>query len=85
MVGKQNILNMLGRKRNNRGMIWASILGLGVSAVAYGFKRNGNRKWKNPIPASVQNFVNNTRTHNASQVHLTEFSKELEPYKELLK
>lgn len=84
MVGRQNILPMFGRKRNNRGMIWASILGLGVSAAAYGFTRNGNKKWKNPVQNSFQNFMNGTRTQN-DPPHLAEFSKELEPYKELLK
>lgn len=85
MVGRQNILTMFGRKRNNRGMIWASILGLGVSAAAYGFSRNGNKKWKNPVQNSVQNFMNGTHAQNVTP-HLTEFSEEFESYKkELLK
>ena len=57
---KQNIFNMFGRKRNNRGMLWASLLGLGVSAAAYGLRRNQNRNMLRP----VQNVMNNIRNTN---------------------
>ena len=76
---RQNILNMFGRRRNNRGMIWASVLGLGVSAAAYVFRRNGNSKRLNPN----QSFMNSFRTQNTTQMPLTEFSKELASYKDL--
>ena len=76
---KQNIFKMFGRKRNNRGMIWASLLGLGVSAAAYGLKRNQNRNMLRP----VQNVMNNIRmrtTGNMPNVAaVTEFAKELVP------
>jgi hypothetical protein len=78
---KQNILKMFGRRRNNRGMLWASILGLGLSAAAYGFRRNRNRN----MPNSVQNVMNNTRFGNIipmpKMANLMEFSKELIPNK----
>lgn len=73
IAGRQNILGMFGRRRNNRGMIWATLLGLGVSAAAYGFRRNGNRSWLNP----VQNVMNNRQTQNITRMALAEFSKEL--------
>lgn len=73
IAGNRNILNMFGRRRNNRGMIWATLLGLGVSAAAYGFRRNGDRKWLNP----VQNVMNNRQTQNITRMALAEFSKEL--------
>ena len=57
---KQNIFNMFGRKRNNRGMLWTSLLGLGVSAAAYGLRRNQNRNMLRP----VQNVMNNIRNTN---------------------
>ncbi len=70
--------NMFGRRRNNRGFLWASLLGLGVSAVAYGLRRNGNRNIQLPI----QNLMNNFQLRNAGQMSriaapLAEFSKEL--------
>lgn len=81
MGGRQSILNMLGRRRNNRGMIWASLIGLGVSAAAYGLSRTQNRNMPNP----VQNLMNNFRFNNAvkmpNMANLTEFSKELVPDK----
>ncbi|PAE33327.1 hypothetical protein [Bacillus sp. 7884-1] len=78
---RQNILNMFGRRRNNRGILWASILGMGISAAAYGFRRNSNINMLN----SVQNLMNNFRFRNITPIpkmaNLTEFSKELVPNK----
>lgn len=78
---RQNILKMFGRKPGNRGMMWASLVSLGVSAAAYGLGRNRNRKSLSP----VQNIMNNIRTGKAGRipntVALTEFAKELAPNK----
>ncbi|MGG0412440.1 hypothetical protein [Peribacillus simplex] len=79
---KKNMLNRFGRNRNNRrGMMWASLLGLGVSAAAYRLRRNRNRNMLLP----VQNVMNNIRTRTAGQMPkvaaITEFSKELVPDK----
>ncbi|UOK58654.1 hypothetical protein [Metabacillus hrfriensis] len=82
---RQNFLKMFGRKRNNRGMMWVSLLGLGVSATAFGLGRNRNRNMLRP----VQNVMNNIRTRTAGQMPnataITEFSKELVPYKNPIK
>ncbi|MED3692197.1 hypothetical protein P4534_26020 [Peribacillus butanolivorans] len=78
---RKNMLKMFGRKRNNRGMMWASLLGLGVSAATYGLGRNRNRNMLVP----VQNVMNSIRTRTAGQMPnaaaITEFSKELVPDK----
>ncbi|MFJ7932404.1 hypothetical protein [Peribacillus sp. NPDC096448] len=79
---RKNVLNRFGRNRNNRrGIIWASLLGLGVSAAAYGLGRNRNKNMLIP----VQNVMNNIRTRTVSQMPnaaaITEFSKELVPDK----
>ena len=78
---RQSPLNMFGRRRNNRGMIWGSLFGLGVSAAAYGLSRSRNRN----MLAPVQNLMNNTRMgKNAQQLNmagLTEFAKEIVPNK----
>lgn len=79
--GRQNFLKMFGMKRNNRGMMWISLLGLGVSAAVFGLGRNRNRNMLQP----VKNVINNIRTQSNSQIPnpatLTEFSKELVPDK----
>ncbi|MGM0890039.1 MAG: hypothetical protein ACQEW5_24550 [Bacillota bacterium] len=79
---KKNMLNRFGSNRNNRkGMMWASLLGLGVSAAAYGLRRNRNRNMLLP----VQNVMNSIQTRTADQMPnataITEFSKELVPDK----
>ncbi|AZV42607.1 hypothetical protein BAOM_1998 [Peribacillus asahii] len=73
---RKNMFKMFGRKRNNRGMMWTSLLGLGVSAVAYGLGKNRNRNMQNP----VEHVTNRSRTQTANpmlKAALTEFSKEL--------
>jgi hypothetical protein len=78
---RQNLLNMFGRRGNNRGIMWVSMLGLGVSAAAYGLRRNRNRNMLSP----VQNLMNKFRFRNTDQMpkmaNLTEFSNELVPNK----
>ncbi|MCQ6279963.1 hypothetical protein [Bacillus sp. EB600] len=79
---RQPLLNMFGRRRNTNGMIWwGSLLGLGVSAAAYGLSRNQNKNMLAPF----QNLMNNTRVgKNVQQLNmagLTEFAKELAPNK----
>ena len=95
MAGRQNVLKMFGRKRNNNGMIWTSLLGLGVSMAAYVFGKNTNKTSntnkasntaKTPISPIIQNFLNNVRTQDRTQMPkmstLTEFSTELRADKE---
>ena len=75
---------MFGRRRNNSGIIWASLLGLGVSAAAYGIGKNQNRN----MLGSVQNLMNNFRIPTSNQMPkmstLTELSKELTPNEDSL-
>ncbi|MGE6261033.1 hypothetical protein ACQKCU_24685 [Heyndrickxia sporothermodurans] len=75
---RQNILSMFGRKRNNKGMMWISLLGFGISAAFYGFRRNKN------MLSPIQNLINKSPLRKASQMPnaaLMEFSKELIPDK----
>ncbi|WP_228460322.1 hypothetical protein [Cytobacillus dafuensis] len=83
LLSTRILQNMFGRRRNNRGMIWASLLGLGVSAAAIGLSRNRNRNMMNPL----QNIMNNLQTPLNRQVPnaaLTEFAKEIIPDKNSL-
>jgi hypothetical protein len=97
MASGQNVLKMFGRKRNNSGMIWATLLGLGVSMAAYGFGKNTKKSSntnkaantaKTSMSPIIQNFLNNVRTQNRTQMPkmstLTELSTELLADKEAL-
>lgn len=78
MSGRQNVLKMFGRRKNNRGMIWASLLGLGVSAAVYGLRKTQIRNVPNPL----QNLMGNLRFDNLQMpktANLMEFSEELLP------
>ncbi|KAB2330137.1 hypothetical protein F7731_20330 [Cytobacillus depressus] len=55
LLNTRMLQNVFGRRRSNRGMIWATLLGLGVSAAAIGLNRNRNNKMMN----SLQNVMNN--------------------------
>lgn len=73
-------LNIVRRRRNNRGIIWGSLLGLGVSAAVYGLTRNQNKKTFQPL----QNIMNNSRMgifQVPKMAGLTEFAKEFVPNK----
>ena len=68
-------LNIFRRRRNNSGMMWGSLLGLGVSAAVYGLSRNRNKKRFQPL----QNIMNNSRMGTfqmRNMAGLTEFAKE---------
>ncbi|MBS4189507.1 hypothetical protein KHA94_04675 [Bacillus sp. FJAT-49705] len=83
LLSTRILQNIFGRRRNNRGMILASLLGLGVGAAAFGLSRNRNKNMMNPL----QNIMNNLQTPFNRQVPnaaLTEFAKEITPNKDTL-
>ncbi|RBW68296.1 hypothetical protein [Bacillus taeanensis] len=56
--GVQQILQMFGNRRNNRGGMMLSLLGLGMGAAAYGMtrrRRNGNAP--QPAVQPIRNMV----------------------------
>jgi hypothetical protein len=74
---RQPLFKMFAPKRKNRGTMWVSLIGLGLSAAVYGVTR-GNRK---DIAGSFQNVMKNfTQKNNVNlmgNAALTEFSEEL--------
>ncbi|KOP82324.1 hypothetical protein ACFFHH_22285 [Cytobacillus solani] len=76
---KQNIMKMFGRKRNNKGIVWASLLGLGVSAVAYGLKRNQNSNMLRPIQKVMNSIQLGANGNKQNAPALAEIAKELGP------
>ncbi|MBD1380659.1 hypothetical protein [Metabacillus arenae] len=81
--GRLPLFNMFGRRRRrNRGMVWTSILGLGISAVVMGLRGNQNKNFMRPF----RNFLTNFQTKNnqnpvgmQNRNAFAEFSNELSP------
>ncbi|MBB6446689.1 hypothetical protein [Bacillus benzoevorans] len=55
------LFKLFGRRKKSRGFLWASLIGLGVSAAAYGFKRKGNRR----TDTSLENVLDTFRMQNS--------------------
>lgn len=77
LAGRQSIMKMLKRRRNNnRGVMWASLISLGISAIVMAM-RKGQR---NNMPGTFQNMLKKfTVKNNGSMMNntaLTEFSNE---------
>lgn len=81
MGRRQTLLNMFGRRRNNNGIMWASVLGLGISAAVYGLTRNQNRGTQNPGQYLMNLFPMGKNVQTPNMAGLTEFAKELIPNK----
>ena len=73
---RQPLLNMFGRRRNNRGKMWGSLLGLGIAAAAFGLGRNRNRNMLNPLQNMMNNFREEKSVQQPNMAGLTEFAKE---------
>jgi Co/Zn/Cd efflux system component len=80
MGGKRSFLKMFSKRRNNTsGVIWASVLGLVVSAGAFLFRRNQDKDMFKPTLVSKQGQQNrSTTTPILSNAMVAEFSKELD-------
>ncbi|WP_428909583.1 hypothetical protein [Niallia sp. Krafla_26] len=73
MMGR-NKRNMFGKRRNNKTIMWTTLIGLGASAAAYGMRRNRNVD----ISRTVQNAMNTMRNGNMNHA-MAEFAQELMP------
>lgn len=89
---RQPFLKMFAKKRNrnNNGVIWASIISLGLSALVMGFGKgqgrrtesNGNFTRKTNLTPMFQNLIKNFMSRNGTDplmnnAALNEFSDEL--------
>ncbi|MFC0471453.1 hypothetical protein ACFFHM_13375 [Halalkalibacter kiskunsagensis] len=79
---------LFGARRNNRGGMLFSVLGLGIGATAYSLLRgreNGMQQMNQPIPNFLKNAQINT-IGKQNQIALAEFSEELttEPSKKVV-
>jgi hypothetical protein len=69
--------NLFIKRRKRRGTMWASILGLGLSAVVFGITRGKRKDIALPFQNLVQSFTPKTNLNNMNNLALTEFSEEL--------
>ncbi|CUB46326.1 hypothetical protein [Bacillus cereus] len=75
----QQMFELFGnKKKNNKGWIWASLLGLGT---VLGVLATRNSSMIRPIKHTFQGFQNKTRTFIPSKVNLAsmEFADEITP------
>ncbi|OXB98656.1 MULTISPECIES: hypothetical protein [Bacillus] len=75
----QQMFELFGnKKKNNKGWIWASLLGLGT---VFGLFVTRNSSMMRPIKHTFQGFQNKTRTFIPSKVNLAnmEFADEITP------
>ncbi|MGD6892923.1 hypothetical protein [Bacillus mobilis] len=75
----QQMFELFGnKKKNNKGWIWASLLGIGT---VLGVLATRNSSMIRPIKHTFQGFQNKTRTFIPSKVNLAnmEFSDEITP------
>lgn len=64
-------------------MIWATLLGIGASAAAFGINRNRTKNMKKPLE-NVMNPMRNSFNGQIPNAVLAEFAKELGPDKNSL-
>ena len=76
-INKMPFLNLFMPKRKSRGTMWASLLGLGISAAVFGMKRGKRSDITRPIQNAVRNFTPKTNINLMDNAALTEFSEEL--------
>ena len=74
---KQPIFKMFAKKQKNRGALWASLLGLGISAVVYGVTKGKRKIPTLPFQNMVKNFTPGNKINLMDNSALTEFSDEL--------
>ncbi|MFJ5763021.1 hypothetical protein ACIQAA_28680 [Neobacillus sp. NPDC093182] len=68
--------NMFGKKRKNRGTMWISLLGVGISAAVFGLTRGKRKNIVRPFQEVVQSFTPK-KNININNTALAEFSEEL--------
>jgi hypothetical protein len=78
-MGKKQRSSIFGKRRKNRTMMWTSLIGLGVSAAAYGLKKNRKNV---DLSRSIQTAMNSIKNANVGRnmaSAFNEFSTELMP------
>lgn len=73
----QSFFRMFAPKRKSRGAMWASLLGLGLSAAVFGVTKGKRKDIALPFQNLVKNFSPKTDLNMMNNAALSEFSEEL--------
>lgn len=76
-IKRQPFFKLFAPKRKSRGAMWASLLGIGVSAAVFGVTRGKRKDFALPFQNAVKNFSPKTNLNLMDNAALTEFSEEL--------
>ena len=76
-IKAQPLLKMFPRKRKSRGAMWASLLGIGLSAAVFGVTKGKRRDLALPFQNIIRNVAPKTNLSLMDNAALTEFSEEL--------
>ncbi|MGZ4159930.1 MAG: hypothetical protein ACXVNF_03905 [Neobacillus sp.] len=74
---RRSFFRLFRQKRNNRGAMWASLVGLGISAAVFGVTRGKRTVNALPLQNLVKNFKPKADLNMMNNAALTEFSEEL--------
>lgn len=70
---------LVRRRRKNRGMLWASLVGIGLSAAALGLGRNRDRNMLRPLRYAMNRMKNRVVNQMPNTAAMTEFADEFMP------
>ena len=76
-IRKQPFFKLFAPKRKSKGALWASLLGIGVSAAVFGATKGKRKNFALPFQNVVKNFSPKTNFNSMNNAALTEFSEEL--------
>jgi len=76
-INVQPFFKMFARKRKSRGAMWASLLGIGISAAVFGVSKGKRRDIALPIQNMMKNIAPKTNLNLMDNAAITEFSEEL--------
>jgi hypothetical protein len=76
-IMKLPFLQLFTRKKSNKGAMWASIIGLGLSAAAFAVTRGKRTMPSLPIQNMMSNLTPRSNIGAMDTGALTEFSEEL--------
>jgi hypothetical protein len=82
---KQPYLNMFKKKRNNNGVMWASLISIGISALMMMLGKGKREKFTSSFQNLTKNITEKSSNQVMNNMPLTEFAEELNLGKNLSK
>lgn len=76
-VTKQPYMNMFRKKRSNKGVMWASLISLGVSTLVMMLSKGKRKNVTSPFQNFTKNIAPKSNISMMNDAALTEFSEEL--------